>query len=96
MSHPATTRRAASQTRLEQKAPPGRPRLGIDQSTLPLSSEHRTSREIKAALNAIPAGSVTARTAGALRVDGSRRKIEDERAAFEQAVAEENSRPTEG
>lgn len=52
--------------------------------------------ELRAALDAIPAGSVTAHTAGALRVSGPPRSIENERAAFEWAVADENARPTEG
>lgn len=35
-------------------------------------------------------------TAGALRVSGPRGTIAEERAAFEQTVAEENTKPTEG
>jgi hypothetical protein len=62
----------------------------------PWADEGRTPQQIKAALAAIPPDSVTARTAGALRVSGPRRTIADERAAFEQAVAEENAGPTEG
>ena len=73
---------------------PLRAKTGERTSSLP--EEHRTSQEITAALDAIPSGSVTARTAGALRVPGSRRTIAEERAAFEQAVAAENARPTEG
>ncbi len=61
-----------------------------------LTDDHRTSQEITAALSAIPSGSVTARTSGALRVPGPRHTIQAERAAFEQAVAEENARSTEG
>ncbi len=46
-------------------------------------------------LVAIPAASVTARTAGALGSRGPYRSIADERAAFERAVAEENAHPIE-
>lgn len=80
MSHPATAEQTTSQS--------SRLRTEAD--------EPRTSQEITAALNAIPSGSVTARTSGALRVRGPRRTIKEERAAFAQAVAEENARSTEG
>ena len=73
-----------------------RRRTEADESTMLLTDEPRTSQEIMAALSAIPSGSVTARTSGALRVPSPRRTIKEERAAFEQAVAEENARSTEG
>ncbi len=88
MSHSAT----AEQTRAQSS----RLRTEAGEQTVLLADEPRTSQEIEAALSAIPAGSVTARTAGALRVSGPRRTIAEERAAFEQAVAEENARSTEG
>lgn len=40
---------------------------------------------------AIPVDTVTARTAGVLRVAGSQYTIDEERAAFERAVAEDNA-----
>jgi len=49
------------------------------------------AQEIKDSLNAILSGGVTTRTAGSLRVAGVRRTIEEERVAFERAVAEENA-----
>ncbi len=88
MSHSATT---------EHTTPPSRRlRTEVDERAVPSTDDHRSAQEIKAALSAIPAGCVTARTAGSLRVPGPRRTIRDERAAFEQAVAEENTRATEG
>lgn len=87
MSHLATAEHIKPQSsRLHTEA---------GEHTVLLTDDPRTSQEIKAALNAIPSGSVTARTAGALRVAGPRRTIKEERAAFEQAVAEENARSTE-
>ncbi len=71
-------------------------RTDAGEHTVLLVDEPRTSLEIRAALSAIPAGNVTARTAGALRVSGPRRTIKEERSAFEQGVAEENARSTEG
>ncbi len=50
-----------------------------------------SSSEIMTAFAAIPADSVTARTAGALRVESVRYTIEEERAAFERGVADENA-----
>jgi hypothetical protein len=50
-----------------------------------------TAGEVQAALASIPPDSVTARTAGALRVAGPRHSVEEEQAAFEQAVAFENA-----
>lgn len=88
MSHPST----AEQTRTQS----ARLRTETGESPVLLTDEPRTSLEITAALSAIPAGSVTARTAGALRVPGPRHTIVEERAAFELAVAEENARSTEG
>jgi len=88
MSHLATAEQPTSQS--------SRLRTEAGEHTVLLADEPRTSQEITAALNAIPSGSVTARTAGALRVAGPRRTIKEERAAFEQAVAEENARSTEG
>ena len=88
MSHPATAEQPTSQS--------SRLRTEAGEHTVLLADEPRTSQEIKAALNAIPSGSVTARTAGALRVAGPRRTIKEERAAFERAVAEENARSREG
>ena len=88
MPHPATTEQARPPTR--------RPESTGTERTLPLVGERRTTKAIQAALDAIPADSVTARTAGALRVTGPRRRIAEERAAFEQAVAEENARQSEG
>ncbi len=46
---------------------------------------------IMTAFTAISADSVTARTAGALRVEGVLYTIEEERIAFEQRVADENA-----
>jgi hypothetical protein len=86
--HPAATEQATPRTR--------RPEPTVAERTLPLAGEWRPSEEVQAALDAIPADSVTARTAGALRVTGPRRTIAEERAAFEQAVAEENARQSEG
>lgn len=88
VSPPAT----AEQTKSE----PSRLRTEAGESPLLLTDEHRTTQEITAALSAIPVDSVTARTAGVLRVSGPRRTIAQERTAFEQAVAEENARPTVG
>lgn len=88
MSHPATVEQTKSQ--------PRRLHTETDEPVVSLTDDHRTSREIRAALDATPADSVTAPTAGALRVAGPRRTIADERAAFEQAVAEENARQSEG
>ncbi len=88
MSHSATAERTKTRRRrLEPASVQHNPQL---------VEQHRTGREIRAALDAIPAGSVTARTAGALRVADPLRTIEEERTAFEQAVAEENAGPTEG
>ncbi|MBA2468840.1 MAG: hypothetical protein H0V37_05495 [Chloroflexia bacterium] len=87
MSHSATAEQTKSQSS----------RLGteVGERSMHLTNEHRTSQEIEATLSSIPSGSVTARTAGALRVPGPQRTIEEERAAFQQAVAEENARPVE-
>ncbi len=87
MPHPATTGQETPLTR-QPAAAPERP--------LRLAGERRISQELQSALDAIPAASVTARTAGALRVAGPRRTIAAERAGFEQAVAEENARQSEG
>jgi len=88
VSHSATAEQTKSQS--------NRLRTEAAEHTVLLTDEPRTSQEITAALNAIPSGSVTARTSGALRVPGPRRTIAEERAAFEQGVAEENARSTEG
>lgn len=96
MSHQATKERAAAPDRHEPKAPPSRSQPRTGQSPLQRSSDTRTAREIRAAVDAIPPGSVTARTAGALRVAGPRRTFAEARAAFEGAVAEENTRPADG
>ena len=50
-------------------------------------------RAMQAVLADIPPESVTARTAGALKGVGPFLTAEEERVAFETAVAEENSRP---
>lgn len=50
-----------------------------------------SSAQIMTAFAAIPADSVTARTAGALRVQGPPISIADERAAFERGVVDENA-----
>ncbi len=86
--HPATTEQATPRTRRSEPSAAER--------TPRLAGERRTSQEVQSALDAIPADSVTARTAGALRVAGPRRTIAAERAAFELAVAEENVRQSEG
>jgi hypothetical protein len=86
--HPATTEQATPGTR--------RPESTAAERTPRLAGERPASQEVQSALEAIPADSVTARTAGALRVAGPRRTIAEERAAFEQAVAEENTRQSEG
>ena len=88
MPHPATTEQATPPTR--------RPEPAASERTLRQADEHLASQEVRSAIDAIPADSVTARTAGALRVAGPRRTIAEERAAFEQAVAEENARQSEG
>lgn len=88
MPHPATTEQTERLPRQHQPDAKG----CADRR----ANTHRISHEMQAALNAIPSGSVTARTSGALRVPGPRRTIADERVAFEQAVAEENARSMEG
>ena len=88
MPHPVTTGQLKPRIRRPEPAAVARP--------VWLTNEHRTSREVQSALDAIPADSVTARTAGALGVAGPRRTIAEERVAFEQGVAEENARQTEG
>lgn len=101
MSQPAATEQAKPLTRRAAEATLRRPQPTAGERTAHRNDAeqdalaHGVSQEIGAALNAIPTGSVTARTAGALRVAGPRRTIADERAAFERAVAEENVRPTE-
>lgn len=82
MSHQGTPERASPRDGQRKPADEGNPWLGC---------AYRTSRKIRAALGAIPTDSVTARTAGALRVTNPRRTIADERAAFERGVAEENA-----
>jgi hypothetical protein len=87
VSHAAETKPATPQSR--------RPGPAAERAVR-LNGGRRTSQEIQAALDAIPADSVTARTAGALRVAAPGRTIAEERKAFEQAVAEENARQSEG
>ena len=53
------------------------------------------SQELMVALDAIPLDSVTARTAGSLRVAEPTLSIAEEADAFEQGVAEENTAPVE-
>lgn len=53
------------------------------------------SQEMLRRLAEIPADSVTARTAGALRSTLGRQSVEAEREAFERAVADENAFPRE-
>lgn len=102
MPQPATTEQSPPMTRREAEATLRRVQSKAGERTAHLSDGQRDrladgiSRELRAALNAIPSGSVTARTAGALRGSGPRLTIAEERAAFEQGVAEENARPTEG
>lgn len=88
MPHPATTEQATPRTRRSTPT--------VANRAPELVSERQTSQEVQAALDAIPADSVTARTAGALRVAGPRWTIMEERAAFEQAVAQENAGQSEG
>ncbi len=88
MPHSATTGHTSSQSH--------RFDLGVEEHAVLLTDVPLTSQEIKVALSVIPSGSVTARTAGALRVAGPRRTIAEERAAFERAVAIENAKSTEG
>lgn len=96
MARPAATEQSNPMGSQEGGAPVRRLRPKAGDRTSSLADADRPPREIEAALNAIPSGSVTARTAGALRVPGPRRTIAEERAAFEQAVAAENARLTEG
>lgn len=82
MSDPARNEQLTPRTRRQHRAT-GR--------ALRLVGGRRISEELQSALDAIPADSVTARTAGALRVARGNCTIMEERVAFEQAVAEENA-----
>ncbi len=84
------TRREAEMTLRRLQAKVARRTKGVtDQEKDALADE--AAQEIKDSLNAILSGGVTTRTAGSLQVAGVRRTIEEERAAFERAVAEENA-----
>jgi len=86
----------SNSTETKQATPRSRRLDSAAERTVRLNDDRQTSKEIQAALDTIPASSVTARTAGALRVAGPPRTIAEERAAFEQEVAEENARQSEG
>lgn len=88
MPHPATTEKVIPRN--------GRTSPTSANDAVRRAAEPSTARELRAAFDAIPADSVTARTAGALRVADIGRTIEEERAAFEQAVADENAGLPEG
>jgi cytosine/adenosine deaminase-related metal-dependent hydrolase len=97
MSQPTKTEQTKPMTRREAEATLRRLQAKVARRTKGLTYQEKdaladeAAQEIKDSLSAILSGGVTTRTAGSLRVAGVRRMIEEARAAFERAVAEENA-----